>query len=345
MSTLEQFLNHPIETLERALHIRRRIDQLNEVLKELLGPSPVSLAGLPVNAPKKRGRPPKGDKAATSAERKRASRTNAEIERMIKEQAVDDHTGGAYGPGRFMTDADKGKGELVTGAYNSAKLETVFAAHLPGWDGEESTFVRPVRPSGAGADSDELDIGEVEHDPRPDDLRRETTEKDALLNEREMTKPATLEGLSESVEIESSAFEGKKYSAAFNHEWDNSIKEREWGSILDMLMFEVHVCASCDWSSLTTTDVEAHQHARDRHPSEYPEDIIRVERRCIVCDRPDQHHIRDCELTKEDREFNRYCEQEIFKMAGIQERKTTELDEAHRKAVRTARRVMRKRVS
>jgi len=295
--------------------------------------------------PKKRGRPPKGDKAATSAERKRASRTNAEIERLIREQAVDDHTGGAYGPGRFMTDADKGKGEVVTGGYDSSKLESVDAAHFPGWDGEGSTFVRPVRPPGAGTDSDELDIGEVEHDPRPDNLRRETTEKDALLNEREMTKPATLEGLTESVEIESSTFEGKKYSAAFNHEWDNSIKEREWDSILDMLMFEAHVCKVCNWSSLTATNSEAHQHARDCHPSEYPEDIIRVERRCIVCDRPDQHHIRDCELTKEDREFNKGCDLEIFKMAGYAKRKMTELDKAHRKAVRTARQVLRKQVS
>src|SRR5229473_3406094 len=63
----------------------------------VLEPEPMPVLIEP--APKKRGRPPKGDKAATSAERKRASRTNAEIERMIKEQAVDDHTEGAYGPG------------------------------------------------------------------------------------------------------------------------------------------------------------------------------------------------------------------------------------------------------
>jgi len=59
MSSIEAFLNHPIETLERALHIRKQIDQLNEVLKELFGPSPVSLAGMQTSAPKKRGRPRK----------------------------------------------------------------------------------------------------------------------------------------------------------------------------------------------------------------------------------------------------------------------------------------------
>ena len=297
------------------------------------------------SAKKKGGRPPKGDKPMTAAERKRASRTNAEIERMIREQAVDDHTGGAYGPGRFMTDADKGKGELVTGGYNSAKIESVDAAHFPGWNGEESTFVRRTKRPGAGSDSDELDISEVEHDPRPDDIKREITEKDALLNEREMAKPATLQGLTESVEIESSAFEGNKYSAAFNHEWDNAIREREWDSILDLLMFEAHVCTSCDWFSLTVTDDQAHQHARDCHPNEYPEDIIRTELRCVVCDRPDRNHIRDCERAREDREFNKDCDLEIFKMAGRKKRKMTDLDKAHRKAIRTARQVLRRRVS
>ncbi|HSI12843.1 MAG TPA: hypothetical protein VK961_12410 [Chthoniobacter sp.] len=59
MSSLEAFLNHPIETLERALHIRRQIDQLNEVLKGLFGPTPVSLAGIQTSSPAKRGRPRK----------------------------------------------------------------------------------------------------------------------------------------------------------------------------------------------------------------------------------------------------------------------------------------------
>jgi len=40
MSDLTSFLNHPIDTLEKALHIRRKIDQLNEAMKELFGLTP-----------------------------------------------------------------------------------------------------------------------------------------------------------------------------------------------------------------------------------------------------------------------------------------------------------------
>jgi len=56
MSTLQAFLNHPVETLERALQIRRRIDQLNEELKALFGPTPISLAAVNIVEPKPRGR-------------------------------------------------------------------------------------------------------------------------------------------------------------------------------------------------------------------------------------------------------------------------------------------------
>ena len=59
MSSFDAFLNHPIRTLEKALQIRKQIDQLNEVLKELFGPSPVSLAGVQTTIPKRRGRPRK----------------------------------------------------------------------------------------------------------------------------------------------------------------------------------------------------------------------------------------------------------------------------------------------
>jgi hypothetical protein len=64
MATLNDFLTHPIETLERALHIRKQIDQLNEELKALFGPTPISLAGVQTNAPRKRGRPRKVDTVA-----------------------------------------------------------------------------------------------------------------------------------------------------------------------------------------------------------------------------------------------------------------------------------------
>jgi len=68
MSSLEAFLNHPIETLERALHIRRQIDQLNKVLKELFGPTPVTLAGVQTTIPKKRGRPSKAKASVVALE-------------------------------------------------------------------------------------------------------------------------------------------------------------------------------------------------------------------------------------------------------------------------------------
>jgi len=44
MPTFEDFLSRPIETLERALHIRKQIAALEEGLKELMRPNPVSVA-------------------------------------------------------------------------------------------------------------------------------------------------------------------------------------------------------------------------------------------------------------------------------------------------------------
>jgi hypothetical protein len=48
MATLEDFLSHPIQTLERALEIRKRIDQLNEKLKEFVGPRSISFGSVQV---------------------------------------------------------------------------------------------------------------------------------------------------------------------------------------------------------------------------------------------------------------------------------------------------------
>ena len=39
MPTLDDFLSHPIETLERALHIRKQIAALQEALREVFGES------------------------------------------------------------------------------------------------------------------------------------------------------------------------------------------------------------------------------------------------------------------------------------------------------------------
>jgi hypothetical protein len=46
MSTFHDFLNHPIETLERALHIRKQIAALERALHEVMGPNPASVANL-----------------------------------------------------------------------------------------------------------------------------------------------------------------------------------------------------------------------------------------------------------------------------------------------------------
>ena len=57
MPTLDQFLSHPIATLERALHIRKQIDQLNEALREIFGPTSASLLEVqPTTTPKRRGK-------------------------------------------------------------------------------------------------------------------------------------------------------------------------------------------------------------------------------------------------------------------------------------------------
>jgi hypothetical protein len=56
MSSLHDFLNHPIETLERALHIRKQIAALEKALKEVMGHTPPSLAGMQASAPERRSR-------------------------------------------------------------------------------------------------------------------------------------------------------------------------------------------------------------------------------------------------------------------------------------------------
>jgi hypothetical protein len=59
MPILDDFLSHSIATLERALEIRKRIDQLNEKLKEFAGPKSISLGAIQIGAGKpasKKGR-------------------------------------------------------------------------------------------------------------------------------------------------------------------------------------------------------------------------------------------------------------------------------------------------
>ena len=57
MSTLHDFLTHPIESLERALHIRKQIAQLEKMLKDVMSPEPMSKAEIrAVAGSKRRGR-------------------------------------------------------------------------------------------------------------------------------------------------------------------------------------------------------------------------------------------------------------------------------------------------
>lgn len=56
MSGLQEFLSHPVEKLERALHLRKQIEELNDTLKELFGPTPISLASLQVEVRKRKGK-------------------------------------------------------------------------------------------------------------------------------------------------------------------------------------------------------------------------------------------------------------------------------------------------
>jgi hypothetical protein len=255
------------------------------------------------------GRPPIHDRAMTEAERKRrqrklapAKRTIQEILTLIREQMTDDQTGGAFGPGRYMKDAEPGKGLLVTGGYTGGKLSLIDAHQNPGWDGEKSTFSLPNRPAGASPDS------ETESEP---------------------------------------TWSAPRCSASFSDEWNRRQKEIMWERIEDALMFETTICLLCDWSSLSPADTEIYEHLKShryvRHLEKALEEIglggvaIITEPRCIVCGRSDTEHIRLCELTPEDREFNGRCKLEIFQDAGIQPRRMTENERNHRRAVREVR--------
>jgi hypothetical protein len=67
MPTLDSFLHHPIETLEKALHIRKQIELLNQTLKGFFGHAPTSSAGAPKTVGKRRGRPAKAQSVAAVA--------------------------------------------------------------------------------------------------------------------------------------------------------------------------------------------------------------------------------------------------------------------------------------
>ena len=107
-----------------------------------------------VTPPKKRGRPPQAGVAKTAQERKAEQRVRdtraaalegfsadeitelkdstveeiLQIKALKTEQGTDDATHGAYGPGRYMTDAPSGKGKLILG--DEAPLAVAEKNHL-----------------------------------------------------------------------------------------------------------------------------------------------------------------------------------------------------------------------
>jgi hypothetical protein len=56
MPILDSFLNHPIATLEKALHIRKQIAALERALQDVMGPTPPSLGGIQTTVPKRKGK-------------------------------------------------------------------------------------------------------------------------------------------------------------------------------------------------------------------------------------------------------------------------------------------------
>jgi hypothetical protein len=85
MSTLNDFLNHPIETLERALHIRKQIAALEKALQEVIGSTPPSLAGIQRSGPKRSGK-------RTMSPEARAKIANAQRLRWAKSKGLESAT-------------------------------------------------------------------------------------------------------------------------------------------------------------------------------------------------------------------------------------------------------------
>jgi hypothetical protein len=161
-------------------------------------------------------------------------------------------------------------------------------------------------------------------------------------------------------------FDVKKYSADFTHRWDLQQEEEEWKFILERLMVKKTVCLAChdvigSSPGLATTE-EVDEHLRthrtttteefDEHLRTHPLQEGELSRykvdelRCAVCDEADTNHILECEFTPEDRKHNECCrEEELFKQAGIQPRKMSEMDKAHRSAVKRVRAGLRSTVN
>jgi hypothetical protein len=155
--------NNPIDPVipprQRKKHVQRAFTGLagsflTVVKTEAPAPPPELLKA-------KRGRPPKHGKAMTPAERKTKSRAkkleDAALKKLIVEQKVDDNTGGK-GRGMFLSQAEAGRGALVTG-WRDVDFENTVALASEGTrlDLEQFGGKRTKRRDTGGSDTPGVD--------------------------------------------------------------------------------------------------------------------------------------------------------------------------------------------
>jgi hypothetical protein len=273
---------------------------------------------------KKIGRPTKHAVAMTDAQRKQLQRKQAVIDEILHEILVDHRSGGAYGPGRYIKDADQGKGLLVTGGYDSAKLEAVDAQHN-----------RPLRnpsrgkPSGAGPDIEaEAKFGEQFFTGRYTasfnhswDLYEEEIEwkriLDRMMVETTVCMLCPWNGQNACANLIATAEE------IHEHEKMHPVVARQEGE--------------CPLGCALS-----HKHERTRPFVRWEGEAITMEEpRCCVCGLPGTKHIRACELTPDEKEHNENCKLDLFKQAGVQPKKMSKMDTDHRRAIKAIRKVLR----
>jgi len=92
MSNSDSFWNHPIETLEKALHLRKQIESLQQTLSELFGGHPPSLAGTQTAPAKVKGKRTMSaaarNKIAAAQKARWAKSKGAKAEAPIEETAA-----------------------------------------------------------------------------------------------------------------------------------------------------------------------------------------------------------------------------------------------------------------
>ena len=148
-------------------------------------------------------------------------------------------------------------------------------------------------------------------------------------------------------------FDPKKYSADFTHRWDLQQEDEEWKRVFEVIMVKKTVCLICGRvigsSPGLATAEEIEEHLKAHPPQEGAATMDAL--RCAVCDWHDPRHIREFELTKEDREYNKNGKLEVFRqwsglkpgdqLDGFNQRKMSATHKAHRSAVKKVRAMLR----